>query len=256
MHPPKKGQGGLIWHSISFGTFTEGQFEAIKSFSLIQKTDLEKRKNWLKAELNKTGIFSTQYDNNHQPVSYSCLPVTSYGAKLLEAYRILGGIPENDFLLRTIDKPVYLTEGPPITKDRDGSISGGFSEQFSDGRLYRGSIRFDKDMGLKVERLRSWQLEQIKFKREHLEFKIKRCLDYSDQIADEISQLTILSGNGLKSVSDLIITIEQAIASPKQMNVVRGSIDDTHGLKIGMIGSVDRDGSIETGKAAHQRGIV
>jgi hypothetical protein len=154
-----------------------------------------------------------------------------------------------------MDKSVYLTEGVPLSVDENGTVSGGISEEFSDGRRYRGSIRFDRNMGLKVERLRSWQLEQIKFKREHLEFKIKRCLDYSDQITNEISQLTVLAGDGLKSVDDLIITIDQAISDPNQINVVRGSIDDKHGLKIGMIGSLDREGAIETGKAENQRGV-
>jgi hypothetical protein len=238
-----------------WGTFTQGQYEAFKTFSLVQKTDIDNRRKWLETEIRRVGIFSTDYDDNNNPISFSCSPAISYGAKLLEAYRILGGIPEQDFLLRTIDKPVFLTEGAPITFDDNGTVSGGTSEEFSDGRRYRGSIRFDRDMGLKVNRLRSWQLEQIKFKREHLEFKIKRCLDYSDQIAAEIVQLKTLAGDGLKSVDDLIITIDQAISDPTQINVPQGSSNDKYGLKIGAIGSLDRDGAIETGKAEDQRGV-
>lgn len=238
-----------------WGVFTEGQYEAFKNFSLIQKTDINGRKKWLETERKRIGIFSTEYDDDNNPVRYSCSPAISYGAKLLEAYRILGGIPEEDFLLRTIDKPVYLTEGAPLSVDKDGSVTGGTSSEFSDGRRYRGPIRFDRDMGLKVDRLRSWQLEQIKFKREHLEFKIKRCLDYSDQINNEIVQLTVLAGEGLQSVDDLIITIDQAIAAPNQLNVPRGTSDDKFGLRIGTVASLDREGAIETGKANDQRGV-
>ncbi len=164
------------------------------------------------------------------PLSFSATP-GSYADKLIQAYRILGGVPEKEMLLRTSDDPVYLTSGSNLST-RDGTVTGGFSDVFSNGRRFRGGQRFDRDLGLQVDRLKKWQLESVKLKREHLEFKIKRALDYSDQLQNEAKLIGSLLGDGIGSVDDQILQVELAMSVPGAANVVENP-DDPFGLFIG-----------------------
>lgn len=203
---------------------------------------------WLEAELQKVGVFSTMYDDEDKyPVFFDCGPAESYGKKLLTAYKVLGGVPERDMLLRTSDKPVFLKRGVNATPTDPDS---GYSRDFSNGRVYRGSQRFDRSLGSKVEALKKWQLEAIKRKREHLELKIKRALDYSDQLGRERDMLTALQGG---AVQDVITEVYKYMFAPGAMNVVEDS-DDGFGLGIGPIGDKYVD-SPSSAKAKKYRGL-
>ena len=171
------------------------------------------------------------------PESFTVSPPTSYGAKLMQAYRILGGLPERDMLLRTSDDPVYLTRGVSPTKANDASpVTGGYSDLFSNGRRYRGNQRFDRDLGLKVEKLKAWQLEAIKHKREHLEFKIKRALDYYDQLQNEKNMLSaMLAADSPTSVEQQITDLLSLFYTPGRANVVDNPLDK-FGFNIGKPG--------------------
>lgn len=214
-----------------YGTFTTGQWESFKAFSRVQALELRLRKRWLQKQLTMNGVFVTEYDGPN-PVAFSASP-GSYAAKLLQAYRILGGVPERDMLLRTRDQPVFKLKGAPLTQTQDGS-SGGFSDVYSSGRRERGGQRFDRDVGLRVERLKAWQLEAIRAKRERLEYKIRRALDYSDQLQQEIDLIDGLLGDETErgSVENQILEVEIQMSVPGTMNVV-DDLDDVFGLGIG-----------------------
>jgi hypothetical protein len=233
------------------GTFTSAQWEALKEFGFIQRSDLEKRKLWLQAQLSRNGIFITEYDSDtNKPVLFDCNS-GSYGKKLLDAYRILGGIPERDMLLRTSDKPVFLTRGSNL-QISEGSSQGGYSDVFTNGRRNRGNTRFDRDTGVLIDRFKNWQLESIKHKRENLEYKIKRCLDYSDQIQNEIDLIDKIMSDGFSSFDNTLSRIENDISSPGKMNYVEDSQDD-FGLSIGKIGDLSVDISIESAESEGRR---
>src|SRR5271157_1631276 len=136
-----------------YGTFTMGQWEELRQFAIIQASDIGARISWIIRELNTVGVFSTIYNSVTKfPQSFTVTPSTSHGAKLLQAYRALGGFPEQDFLLRTSDDPVFLMPGPPLdTSDPSGVATQGFSDQFSNGKQYRGQQRFDRDIGYPME---------------------------------------------------------------------------------------------------------
>jgi hypothetical protein len=235
-----------------FGTFTTGQWQAFKAFTQIQRKELVLRQQWLQKQLIMNGIFSTEYDGPN-PVSFSA-SAGSYAAKLLSAYKILGGVPEQDMLLRTRDKPVFKTKGTNIVDQSPGQTEGGYSDVYSNGRRERGSQRFDRDLGLLVERLKDWQLESIKLKREKLEFKIKRAMDYSDQLKQEIDLISVLLGVDISigSVDDQIISVETQMATPGTMNVV-DDLDDIHGLRIGKPGDLSEDNAIGQGVDKNER---
>ena len=236
MCPSEK--GGVDWRSTSTEPFTVGQWEELRQFALIQASDIGARIGYLNRELTTVGLFSTQYDpTTNFPVNFSATPSTSHAAKLLQAYRALGGFPEQDFLLRTSDDPVYLTPGAAInTNDPSGIITQGSSDQFSNGKRYRGGQVFDRDLGLPMENFKKWQLQAIKHKREHLEYKIKRALDYSDQLQIEITFLTTMIQPGtLTDVNGQIADLIALFHRPGAMNVI-DNVNDIFGFGIGRPG--------------------
>lgn len=205
-------------------------------FSFVQERDLAKRRLWLMAQLTRNGVFSTEYDpQTHLPKAFSA-SAGSYAAKLLQAYRILGGTPEKDFMLRTSDKPVFLTRGKNIdTGVTAVDPTAGYSDVLSNGRRVRGSQRFDRDVGVQVERLKAWQSEAIKRKREHLEFKIKRALDYSDQLQREIAVLKVLlDETSGRQVADIVRNISLTSVRTGAHNIVEDLID-IFGLNVGKV---------------------
>jgi hypothetical protein len=151
---------------------------------------------------------------------------SGYAGKLFTAYKALGGNPETEMLLRTSDKPVFLTRGTNISPSAGSDPTSGYSEMFTNGRRIRGGQRFDRDLGVQVDRLKSWQLEAIKRKRERLEIKIKRALDYSDQLQREIDVITILLDDSSGAmVDDQIRKIEFYMFRTGAQNVVQDIID-------------------------------
>jgi hypothetical protein len=235
-----------------YGTFTSAQWEQLRTFTAVQKVDLLPRIQWLQRCLLSVGVFQTDYDEHGTPMSFVASPPSSHAAKLLEAYRILGGVPERDMLLRTSDLPVFLTRGLNA-QVQDGEIEGGFSDMYSNGRRFRGGQRFDRNLGLRVERLKAWQLESIKKKREHLEYKIKRALDYSDQLLREVELLTRLMADDSGSVADQVTQVELAMEQPGAMNVV-DSADDVHGLNIGRVADYTYADALDRAAQEGERG--
>ncbi len=234
-----------------FGTYSTGQWEVFKAFSNIQHKELVLRRAWLQKQLSMNGIFSTVYDGP-TPVSFTC-SAGSYGAKLLTAYRVLGGVPERDMLLRTRDKPVFKTKGTNVATTTAGQTDGGFSDVYSNGRRERGTQRFDRDLGLRVERLKGWQLEAVKAKRERLEFKIKRCLDCSDELRKEIIVIdALLDEESRYSYDAQISAVETQMSTPEAMNVVQ-NLDDVFGLAIGKPGDLSFGDALQQGRQNDQR---
>jgi hypothetical protein len=209
-----------------YGTYTSGQHEELAKLSFSNEYDIQFRIDYINTLQLKHGKFDFS-----QP-GYAATP-GSYCAKLLKAFRILGGVPESIFLMRGSDTPVYLEEGTPLTNAVDDDKSG-LATTFSNGRQMRQEIRYDVDKGVKIEKLKSWQRQIIKQRLEHLEFKIKRALDYYDSLENEKNLLTkmISDKNPESSVGYLvnITSVEQSGAGP-----VAPSSTDKHGLLIGNV---------------------
>lgn len=231
-----------------YGTFTLGQWDVFRSFTYAQKVDIQSRILWLQRELFKVGRFETSFNDDGTPDKYSVGPNSSYGAKLVQAYEILGGVLERDMLLRTRDKPVFFKRKAPTTT-AGGTETLSHSTEFTDGRVFRGDQRFDRDVGIQIESLKNWQLEAIKAKRERLEYKIKRTLDYSDELERELKTLqSLIADDGL---DDKIREIDIFITDPKRLNFTASS--DKFGLKIGPPADFSSVNAGENALAGHER---
>jgi hypothetical protein len=218
-----------------FGTFTTGQFNDLINFSKIQLADIERKRSWLARELLRVGVFKTEYDERNYPKSFTVSPPDSYAGKLFQAYKILGGIPETTMLLRNSDDPVFLIPGSDLSTDPNDTTSG-VATTFTNGRRDRGNIRFDRSVGIMVDALKKWQLDSIKLKRESLEFKIKRALDYSDQLQNEIKLLEKMQEESSPySLTSLIANVAGTVFTAGAMNIVNNALD-VFGLDIGTIG--------------------
>jgi hypothetical protein len=214
-----------------YGTLTTGQFNEFVNFSKYQEQDIKKRIDWLTALASQIGVFTTEYDSDNYPKSFSVAPDNSYGAKLLKVYKIMGGVPEKDMMLRTRDLPVYLLPGQPLSQDTE-DLSGGTSREYSNGRLDRGTQRFDRSLGIKITKIKNWQIEAIKRKREHIEFKLKRAMDHSDQIMQEIKMLQQMVNDSSRSLDFIVADATSQMFASGTMNVVQ-NLEDTHGRLIG-----------------------
>lgn len=146
-------------------------------------------------------------------------------------------------LLRTSDKPIFLTRGTTVVLGEGGQNTG-YSDIYSNGRRDRGGMRFDRDMGAAVDAVKKPFLEVIKHKRERLEFKIKRALDYSDQLQTEIDKIDDLLGDGDGSLNSLLAQVQSNANLSGSLGVVDNP-DDKFGLDIGRVGDLAYDDSLK-----------
>lgn len=216
-----------------YGTYTTGQYYEFLSFSKVQESDIRTRIKHLEVLITKYGKFEISYDSaTGNPLEIKCVGDNSYGAKLLRAYKILGGDPESDFIIRPSSDPVYLKKGNNISKDPNDPYSG-YGSQYSDSRLDRGNLVYDRDLGELILRQKKWQMEAIKRKREQLEYKIKRVMYLSQQLNEERVLLNQMLDQGSRNNLDVISARIQAIQlEPGRLSVVDND-DDIHGLHIG-----------------------
>ena len=169
----------------------------------------------------------------------------------MAAYRILGGIPENDMLLRTSDDPVFLTRGVNVSSG-EGNHKTGYSDTYSNGRRDRGGMRFDRDLGLLTEKVKKPFLEAVKHKRERLEFKIKRALDYSDQLQRESDSIDKLLGDGPGSLDSMLGNVVVSMNLPGSFGVIDNA-DDKFGLGIGRVADLTWDDSLNEADTEEER---
>ena len=239
-----------------FGTYTTGQYNEFRSFSKVQESDIKKRITHVEVMLTKFGSFNIDYNQSSgYPTSVTCAGNDSYGAKLLRAYVILGGVPERDMVLRLKNDPVFLKKGTDINTD-GGDPNSGYGSEYSDKRLDRGHLVFDRDLGTLINRQKNWQLQAIKRKRESLEFKIKRILYLSESLKDERAHLTSmledLGRNNLNMISSRVQAIQ---LEPGRMNVIDND-EDLYGMGIGREYDPTVDGEDETAIAYGERGFT
>lgn len=206
-----------------YGTFSEGQALAFKYWTKYQEADLKKRISYLEALIAKNGVYTTKFDDNYNPISYTVAPAWSYAAKLIKVYKCLGGDPLKDFIIRDRNHVTYKLKGVPFDNNRTNTTSG-MSEVNSDGTIERGFL-FDRDVGIRQEVAKNWQLEAIKRKKEQLEFKIKRCLDYSDALVKEKEMLERMIENPLRRGMVLWANMVNKASEPGSMSLLNTTDD-------------------------------
>jgi len=165
------------------GTFTSGQYMRLEEFLELQQGDIQGRINYLQGEIRRTGVLVVTFDINTGYIeSIEASPDKSLIGKLFSAYILQGGEPEKELPIRSFNDPIYLPQGS----------AQAMPTEFSNKRQIRESYRYDSYMSLIIHSLKEWVLESIKFKREDLEFKMKKLMDWSDQCAFEAITLGVV----------------------------------------------------------------
>jgi hypothetical protein len=163
------------------GTFNKSQLDRFMAFARSQIPLVSARIQHLQAEIDRIGTITFKYDKG-VPLGLSGNPSNSYLAKLLAAYEVLGGNPFIDLRVRLKTDPVFKVTGDEATSPA----------YMSNGEVIGAKGLAD---GLSAEMFRSartWVDDTLQARFERLERKIRRAVDYSDQLKDEVAQLKLI----------------------------------------------------------------
>jgi hypothetical protein len=97
----------------------------------------------------------------------------------LAAYEVLGGDVFYDLNIRNRTQPLFLVRADESTPP----------QMFSDGTVMGGQGLADGPSATLVQYMRGWMSDVVDYKREYLERKIRRMIDYGEQLRMEVELL-------------------------------------------------------------------
>lgn len=162
------------------GTFNRSQFERLLAFAKEQLAYIDGRVLHLAAEQQRVGFLQFSYDSKGQPTGYSTGSpgVSTYIGKLMAAYEVLGGDPFFDLQVRGMTDPVHFLRG----------THSATAKLMSNGEPIPQAGRADARSGNTVREVKSW-VGDVLARRSQIERKVRRALDYSDSLAEEMETL-------------------------------------------------------------------
>lgn len=164
------------------GTFNKSQFERFLAFSRSQLPLVDGRLAHLQAEVTRVGSVMFRYTNG-VPQGFAATPTTSYLFKLLAAYEVLGGNPFIDLRVRLKSDPVFKVKGTEATD----------SQIMSNGEVVGAKGLSDSPTAELMHEGKAWLSDTLKYRYDGLERKIRRAVDYSDQLKTEIATLKTIT---------------------------------------------------------------
>lgn len=187
------------------GTFNTSGFNRFVAFATAQKADLVGRIVHLRTEQLRLGTLSFAYDGSGVPTTY--VPSDeSYIGKLVAAYEVLGGDPFYDLNIRTREQAVFLKAGDETTP----------AQVLSNGEIMGLPGKADAQSAELMDNARGWVEDSLDYKREYLERKIRRAVDYAEQLQDEMSYL-LLAASAAEvegSFDNVVGLMKQLITNP------------------------------------------
>lgn len=204
------------------GTFTASQFARFRDYVREQVPLIEDRIVHLKAERDRIGDLSFAYGSDGLPTALTNDPPTTYVGKLFGAYEALGGDAEFDLQVRQTSQPVFKIAGDE-TKP---------SQLMSNGEVLSAPGLGDAESSIIMQKMRGWVSQDLQRRRESLERKIRRAIDYAEQLNAEISYLELLraSADTEDSLEFLINNIGTLTADKRYMAITDdANTPDPHG---------------------------
>lgn len=203
------------------GTFNKSQNDRLFAFVKAQTDLIEGRILHLESEKNRIGVPVFKYDESGVAVGYTVDPDGSYVAKLMAVYEILGGNPFLDLTSRLSNQPVYKQEG-------DETAS---AQLMSNGEVIGAPGLADAVSAGAIQSLRKYVSDTLYWRRDRLERKIRRALDYYDQL-DMESQLLqkMTAGETVTGAVDFIAkTLSDLISNPEYRAIYDDKGSDIRG---------------------------
>lgn len=203
------------------GTFTVSQLERFKTYVRAQVQLIDDRIAHLQAEMGRIGDLKFAFDSGGVPTALTNDPPQTYCGKLYGAYVALGGDPEFDLQVRSTSQPVFKLKGN----------ENGDSQLMSNGEAIGMPGLSDAESALLMQQMRSWVQGDLTRRREALERKIRRAIDYSEQLNLEISELTTLKASlSTQDSLEFLINEMDALASdPRYTAITQDTGNDPHG---------------------------
>ena len=187
------------------GTFNRSQFERFVAFARTQLTGVGGRIAHLVYERNRLGALSFEYASGGNPVKYTVSGTkTTYIGGLVAAYEVLGGNVLRDLQVRSQSQAVHVLPGsetaPPMFMSNGEAIAGkGLGDALSAEH---------------IRQLKAWMAAPIHYRREYLERKIRRALDYAEQLDTELDLLMAVTAAKTQegSLEFVVAAINQLIS--------------------------------------------
>ena len=173
------------------GSFSASQFTRFSTWVQVQTGQVSARIQHLNAEIARIGALSFAYDSNGIPTFVTPTDSTTYIGRLFQVYEALGGDAEFDLQVRSMSQPVFRNSGTEVRMPQtmsNGEVigTGGLSDAQS-GELFRQA--------------RDWAYDVQFYRRDLLERKIRRMMDYVDQLNAEVATLTAIQAEATASGS-------------------------------------------------------
>lgn len=164
------------------GTFTKSQFDRFATWIRAQSTLIDGRIAHLKAEQARVGNLAFAFDSGGIPTGMASDPPQTYAGKLFGVYEALGGDAFYDLQVRSMGQAVFKLTGDETKQP----------QLMSNGEVMGTPGLSDAESAELVEQSRAWVNETLAYRRDALERKVRRAIDYSDQLEAEINQLQLM----------------------------------------------------------------
>lgn len=190
------------------GTFTRTQLDALDAFVRAHAVNADARIRAIKGEIERLGWLEYDFDETGQRVSYRVQPEGSVLYRHALAFEYAGG-DLNALQIRSRGDWIYQIKGEWDL--REGvAYTGGLP---SEGE-YRasGGLYDDQEPGTEVARMKQLVIPSLKRRLEDAEFRVKRTVDRSDQLIEELI-LIIKRTTGAETLDALRTNLDFMIAS-------------------------------------------
>lgn len=204
------------------GTFNKTQFDRLAAYARGQLVYIDARIKHLTIEKQRVGFLQFAYDTGGRPTSFATGSpgFSTYIGKLVSAYEVLGGDPFYDLQVRSKSQAVSYLKGTETAT----------AKMLSNGEPIPLPGLSDGDSGNAVRSIRSWTKGSLD-RLESLERKIRRAIDYSDQLQDEINELMkirkAVDVDG--SLENLIAIVNQLFTDPSYRAIADDKGQDPFG---------------------------
>jgi len=190
------------------GTFTRPQLDALDTFVRAHAVNAAQRITAIKGEIERLGWLEYDFNEEGQRVGYRVAPEGSTLHRYAMAFAYEGG-DLNALQIRSRGDWIYQIKGEWDLRE-DVAYAGGVP---SEGE-YRdsGGLYNDQEPGTEVERFKELVIPSLKRRREDSEYRVKRTVDRSDQLIEELI-LLIKRTTGAETLDALRINLDFMLAS-------------------------------------------
>ncbi len=199
------------------GTFTGSQFERLAAYARAQVQLIDARIAHLKAEQARVGNLLFAFDAGGVPTGIAHDPPQTYCGKLFGAYEVMGGDALYDLQVRSSAQPVYKLAGD---ETQEGQL-------MSNGEVIGTPGLADAESAELIRQARSWMADTLGYRRDALERKIRRMVDYAEQLQEEIDTLTLMKA-GVTVDGSLEYTLQGVQSLITDRNYMAASNDSAH----------------------------